>query len=274
MAFSQEAALLAKAVWSAALVLGLAAIAERVSTRIAGILAGAPQNALLVYFFVGRDMGTAYVVKSVPHGIVAFTATLAFVLAYYWASLRLRRFTPALSAFIGLVVFVAVAAVLAAIPFTMASAAALTLCAVLLAVWLFRKIEFVTVTRPVRYTARLMLLRGGVAAVLVVCITALAEHLGARWAGLLTGFPTVLLPTLLIVHLTYGMASTHALIRNFPIGMGSIILYILSIPLTFPHFGVYGGTVVSLGVAFVYLAAVVLWGRRWAARRSVPPAGP
>jgi hypothetical protein len=49
--------LLAKAFSSAAIVLGLSAIAARVSLRIAGILAGAPQAVVLVYFFVGRDMG-------------------------------------------------------------------------------------------------------------------------------------------------------------------------------------------------------------------------
>jgi hypothetical protein len=49
--------LLAKVFSSAAIVLGLSAIAERVSLRIAGILAGALQAVVLVYFFVGRDMG-------------------------------------------------------------------------------------------------------------------------------------------------------------------------------------------------------------------------
>ena len=52
MDIPHETTLLAKVLWSAAIVLGLSAVAERVSMRIAGILAGAPQGVVLVYFFV------------------------------------------------------------------------------------------------------------------------------------------------------------------------------------------------------------------------------
>ena len=88
MPTSFELSLLAKALWSAALVIALTWLAERVSTRVAGIVAGAPQNAVLVYFFVGRDMGIPFAVESVPHGVASFTATIAFVLAYYAAGAR------------------------------------------------------------------------------------------------------------------------------------------------------------------------------------------
>lgn len=261
MEFPHETSLLAKAIWSVAIVLGLAAVAERVSTRIAGILSGAPLNTALVYFFVGGDMGAAYVVESTPHGIAAIMGTLAFVLAYYAASSWLPRYAAIGGVLVALAVFVAVAVALVAIPFTLASAAVATLCAIALALWLFRGLAVVPVARPVRYTARLLLLRGGLAALFVVAITEVAEALGTRWTGLMTGFPTTLLPTLLILHLTYGSANAHAIIRNFPLGIGSIILYIASVSVTFPQWGVYGGTAASLLVSLSYLTAVMLWGR-------------
>ena len=260
MDIPQETSLVAKVLWSAAIVLGLAAVAERVSTRIAGILAGAPTSAVLVYFFVGQDMGISYVVESVPHGIAAFTATLAFVLTYYRVSLQFSRYATFSSSLLGIVVFLAVASVLVIIPFNLASAVAVTTCALVLAIWLFRKIEFVPVTRPVHYTAGLLMLRGGLAAMLIVSVITLAENLGTRWTGLLTGFPATLLPTLLIIHVTYGTETTHAVIRSLPVGMGSVVLYILSVPLTFPVWGIYGGTAASLAVSFVYLTSVILWG--------------
>ena len=259
MDIPQETTLLAKVFWSAAIVVGLSAIAERVSTRMAGILAGAPQNAVLIYFFVGRDMGTAYVVESVPYAIAAFTATLAFVIGYYWSSLWFTRHTAMASSVIGVAAFVVFAWVLDGVLFTLASAFLLTLCSSAAALWHFRKIRNVPVDNPVRFTARIVLLRGGLAATAVVVLIYLAESLGSRWAGLLTGFPAILLPTLVIIHLTYGTASTHTMIRSFPIGLGSIVLYILSVPLTFPHFGVLGGTAASLALSFVYLTMVMIW---------------
>jgi hypothetical protein len=94
---------------------------------------------------------------------------------------------------------------------------------------------------------------------LIVGVITLAEILGTRWTGLLTGFPATFLPTLLIIHLTYGAAQTHAIIRNFPVG---VIFYILTVAVTFPLWGIYGGTAASLAVSFLYLAGVALNGGR------------
>ncbi len=256
-----ETSLLAKVLWSAGIVLCLAAIAERVSTRVAGILSGAPLSAVILYFFVGREMGTAYVVESVPHGIAAFSATLAFVLAYYKSSRWLSNWVPLGSAVIAIAVFLVVAGGLVLIPFTLTGATVTTGCVIAFAIWLFRKIEFIQVEKPVKYTPRLLFLRGGTAAALIVTAIALAENLGPRWTGLLVGFPSTLLPTLVIIHTTYGTPSAQALLRNFPVGMGSIILYILCVSYAFPRWGVYGGTAAALTVAVLYISAVMTWSK-------------
>jgi hypothetical protein len=75
-----------------------------------------------------------------------------------------------------------------------------------------------------------------------------------------------MLPTLLIVHHTYGAPSTHAMIRNIPLGVGSIVVYILAVSVAFPVLGVTLGTLASLAAAMVYLSAA-MWlgpGRRTA----------
>jgi uncharacterized membrane protein (GlpM family) len=249
-------------------VLGLSAIAERVSTRIAGILAGAPQNVVLVYFFVGRDLGVDHVTQSAPHGIASFSATIAFALAYYLGSSSFPRYSAVAGSLIGIAAFIVAAVVLSMIPFTLASATILTLCAIAIAVWLGQGIKLMSLEKPVGYTSRLLLLRAGAATMLIIGVITLAEILGPRWTGLLTGFPTVVLPTLLIIHTTYGAGPTHAIIRNLPLGLGSIMLYIWSIPITFPRWGVYGGTAASLAVSFLYLAAAALMAGRRASQPS------
>ena len=257
--------ILTKGLWSATLVVIMAAVAERVSPRMAGIFSGLPLSALIIYFFIGLEMGVEFTVASVPHGVAAFVATLAYVLTYYMVSKRLKRFSAAVSTLLGVVAFFAVAFPIAAIPFTLWTATAMTVCVLIFMVWLFRRIEFVTVERPVRYTARLLLARGGIAAVLIVIVITTAEALPPKWTGILAGFPTTLIPTFLILHLTYGPEQTHAMMRSFPIGMGSILLFILSVTETYPQFGVYAGTAASLAVSLTYVSIVVLFG---AARKN------
>ena len=244
-----ETSLLIKALWSAIIVLGISAIAERVSTRVAGILAGAPLSAVLFFFFVGRDMGIPFIVASIPHAIAAFSGTVVFVLAYYWASARFTTYSVIAGTTAATLAFLAVALAQMAIPFTVFTATALTMIVICLALWILRHIEFIKVSRPVRFTARLLFLRGGMAATMITIVIALAESLGSRWTGLLVGFPTALLPTLLIIHTTYGAPSTHAIIRNFPLGMGSIIFYILTVRYSFPLVGVYLGTAAALAAS-------------------------
>jgi hypothetical protein len=266
------AAIAAKILWSAGLVLGLSFLAERVSTRVAGILAGAPQNTVLVFFFVGLDMGVEHVVASTPHAIASFSATAGFGLAYYFASLWCERWPAAAGAIASTGVFFAIAMGLSLVHLTLFEATALTLCVILATVWIFRRIQLVSVPKPVRYTPGLLLLRGSIAAILIVTSITLAEVLSTRWTGLLTGFPAILLPTLLIINVTYGTPSAHAFIRNFPLGVTSIIVYILTVPITFPHLGVWGGTAVSLAISLVYLAGITVWGI--GSRTATAPAGP
>ena len=273
MEIPHEASLLIKVALSAAIVLGLTFIAERVSTRIAGLLSGAPLTAVLVYFFVGRDLGTEYVVESIPHSISSFTGTIIFVLTYYWVSARLERFSVWGGLGLGVVVYFLVAALLHEIPFTMTSATVLSLSAITLSSRLLRKIRIVRVARPIRLTATQLLLRGGLAALLISIVISLAETVGSHWTGLLVGFPATLLPTYLIIHLTYGKASTHAMVRNFPTGVASLIIYIWLVPFTFPALGVYGGTAACLAASLVYLSCIMFLGRirLGPASRSAPP---
>ena len=260
--------LLAKALWSAALVIALTWLAERVSLRIAGIIAGAPQNAVLVYFFVGRDMGIPFAVASVPHGISSFTATVAFVLAYYGAAARASRATAPWGCAAGLAAFWLVAWALSAVPFTFVPAALLTACAIALAIWLFRHAGPIPIARPVRYTARLLFLRGSAAAATIVFAVTLAEFLGPRWAGLMAGFPATLLPTLLIIHLTHGRPSALAVLRTFPLGVVSVAIFVAGVGVFFPALGVPAGTAAALAVSILYLSAVGFAGTRRSIKAS------
>jgi hypothetical protein len=257
-----ESSLLAKALWSGGIVLALSLIAERVSTRLAGILSGAPIGVTMVYFFVGLERGPIYIAESVPFAIASLTGTMAFVYVYYRASLWFKRLNAVMSAVTASLAFIAISLVLIRIPFGMIGALAISLGSFALLGYLLRRIGDVDVDEPVRITFGLLSLRSGMAALFVVGIITLADSLGSAWTGMLIGFPMTLLPTLFIVHATYGHKHTHTMIQNLPFGLTSLIVYVLAVAETFPRLGVVGGTVSSLLVALAYLTTITFFRMR------------
>ena len=74
-----------------------------------------------------------------------------------------------------------------------------------------------------------------------------------KWAGLFSAFPITLFPLILIVHITYDKEHVHTIIKNFPVGLGALIVYSLSVYKSYPIWGIYLGTAVSLMMSTVYL---------------------
>lgn len=248
------------------IVLGISLVAERVSPRAAGIISGAPMGALISYYFLGLEEGIDFVTASVPYAVAGMSGVMAFVCGYYVASTRVRGFNPLLSTIAGLAGFLAAAVSMRGVAFSALGGLAVAAAAALLAGTLLRRAVDIRVVAPVRMTFGLLALRAGSAAALVVSVVSLAKILGPAWAGILMGFPMTLLPSILIVHVTYSKEHAYAMLRGFPLGIGSVLSYLLSVPFSFPAFGVHLGTLASLAIALCYLAALSLL-FRWRRRR-------
>ncbi|MEJ2473687.1 MAG: hypothetical protein P8Y74_07345 [Desulfobacterales bacterium] len=119
--------------------------------------------------------------------------------------------------------------------------------------FIFRNIEDSRIDQPVRLTFRVLVLRAALAAVIILMITGAAKWVGPRWAGLFSAFPTTLFPLMLIVHISYGRPAVNTIIKNFPRGLGSLILYALGVSFVYPRFGVLPGTIVAFMLATAYL---------------------
>ena len=63
---------------------------------------------------------------------------------------------------------------------------------------------------------------------------------------------------MLIVHLTYSAAHVHAMLSAFPVGLGSVIIYIVTVSETFPRYGVNWGSLSALAAAWTYLIVLPL----------------
>jgi uncharacterized membrane protein (GlpM family) len=247
------------------MVLGLALVAERVSPRVAGVLSGYPLGAAIALFFIGFEIGPQFAADSAVFALAGLTASLAFVSAYYAASARCRgrAIGPATAA--ALAAYFAAAWALQAVPFSLPGAVLLPAASIPLFVYLFRRIPNVAIARSVRFTPAVLLVRAVLAAAIILAITAAARLVGPAWAGLFSAFPTMLFPLMLIVHLTYDKAHVHTIIKNFPLGLGSLIVYCGTVALGYPGLGVGWGTAAAFAAATAYLlifGAVVVRRRR------------
>ena len=238
-------------------VLGFSILAERCSPRLAGILMGAPLGALISYFFIGQEAGPEYVVAGTPFAAAGMTGTLMFTYAYYRTSVWCSDWLPHWNAFsatlIGVAVYLIFIATIKGFAFNIVFALTLVIPAMFLGTFMFRKLGDLAVAAPPQLTLRLLFMRAGGAALLVSLISSLAASLGPVWGGLLMAFPMTLLPTMVIIHLSYSKEHVYALLSAFPVGLGSVIVYIVVVGETFPRFGVTGGTIIALAAAWVYL---------------------
>ncbi len=241
-------------------VLGLSLVAEHVSTRLAGMLSGYPLGAAIVLFFYGIEQGPVFAAQSAVYTLAGLVATEVFVFVYYRVSRTIVRFSLALSSAGAIAGYLAAAWLLQHLPLTRVEAAALSIVSVPLFDWSFRAIENSRILGAPRLKPRDLAFRALLAAVIVVAITASARVVGTTWAGLFSAFPTTLFPLIVIVHLSYERRHVHTIIKNFPLGIGSLIIYALVVTASYPRWGVIPGTAAAFAAATLYLA---VWGLVW-----------
>ena len=248
-----EPILFVKLLVSIILVLSLSAVAEHVSPRAAGLLAGYPAGAAITMFFIGLDIGPDFAAESAIYTMIGLIATQAFVFCYFKSTLYFRKFTIAASSAMAILGYLFVIWLLHFIQLNKFLAALLPIASIFVFIFLFRQIKNATIKERVKLTPKILFLRAFLAGFIILIIIATAKSVGVRWAGLFQAFPSTLFPLILIVHLTYDRAHVHTIIKNFPQGLGSLITYSLCVSIVYPISGVYIGTLISLAAASVYL---------------------
>jgi hypothetical protein len=249
--------LLVKIITATLIVVVLSVVAEKASPRVSGLLAGYPLGTALVLFFYGVELGPRFAADAAVFSLLGLVASQTFVYVYYQTSLRVHRYSPLVSSLCAIAGFLLVARLFSRLPATPSLSFGVTLASVGLFIFLFRKLPDVAIKRDIHLGPRILLLRSILAAGLIVVITTVAGLVGKSWAGLLSGFPMTLFPLILIIHMTYRPAHVHTIIKNFPKGLGALILYAISVYLLYPRFGIYIGTAAAFGAASLYSLAIL-----------------
>lgn len=246
---------LAKLAVSIGMVLGLGAIAVRVSPRVAGLLAGYPLGTAIALFFIGLELSPGFAAESAVHTLAGFTATLALGGGYLLAGRRPGLPGVLAGTATGLVAFLAVSLVLTRVEFDRLTGTLTTLVAIALFTWLYRRVPE-SVARPGgRFSWAALTVRALLAAVIIFVITGLAHVLPAAWAGVMAAFPVTMYPFLVILHLTHGPAPVATVIKHYPMGLGALLCYALCVSFTYPTLGLALGTLAGFAVATLWLLA-------------------
>ncbi|USG60368.1 hypothetical protein NBZ79_14445 [Sneathiella marina] len=252
-----------KIVVTSAIVLGLSWLSERVGPRIAGIFAGLPLGIAVSLFFMGVEQGPEFASSASLSALGGLGASLVFCYVYWKFSSLLGAWNAVLTSVISITVFLLVAAALGLLPQNRWILTAVTVTITGIAIFLFRDIgkNDAGSRKEVKVTPTMLVIRAAVATAILLIITGLANVIGEKWAGLLSGFPITLYPVLLIVHVTYSKEEAHGIIKGFPYGIGSLIICALAASYLLVPLGVYWGMLASIALSTIYLAAAaaVMW---------------
>jgi uncharacterized membrane protein (GlpM family) len=242
-----------KIIVTVSIVLGLSLIAEHVSPRIAGLLAGYPLGAALALLFYGIEISPEFAAQSAIYTIFGLIAIQSFAYFYFIISSFTEKFTIPISSTVAVAGFFVIAWLLHFLQVGTFFTVMLTIASIFLFMYQFRKIKNKKIQKKISMSFQIIFVRAVFAALFIVVITGIAKLVGPRWAGLFSAFPTTFFPLLVIVHFTYTTEHAHTIIKNFPIGLGSIIAYALAVSFTYPAYGIFAGTAISLGIATLYL---------------------
>ena len=253
--------LLLKILIASVIVIGLAELAERSSTKMAGILAGLPVGSALVLFFYGLDFGAVYVDKVTPYNLLGLSASLSFVTFYYFGSTLSERFSMLSGISLGLSAYLFIAYFLSFVRIENAVIPALLLSTLIFITHtLFKKIPDAISSKSGKLKPMQILGRGIVATFFVLAASYSPRLFSDEMAGILSSFPSSILPLLLILHLSQGKAVTQAVIKYLPLGYIGVMIYSIVVGQMYVDFGVYMGTLLSLVISTSYLLIFLLLG--------------
>nr|WP_321467532.1 hypothetical protein [uncultured Desulfobulbus sp.] len=251
--------LLAKLVAAMVMVIAITWIAERVSSRFAGVLLGFPLGAGLSLLFIGLVQGADFAAQSAQWTTQGLLPTLIWCLSYRVLAEKLHRLYRPLAVLLSLLVSLfcylpSTLLVMELAPSSLGLRLLLSLFALGIFSLLFRhgpQQENTICPQPV--TGLILLGRALLTALIILAITSSAGYVGSHWSGVFSAFPATILPVVLILHSHYGSVILRPLFQQLPMGMLAIVVFSLAVAWSYPILGVGWGTIASYGIAMSYL---------------------
>ncbi len=235
-------------------VLGLSFVAEKISARLAGLLAGYPIGTAIILHFYGLEYGAGFAADAAVFNLCGLLASQC--LAYVYCRAAARRMSLAATSLLALGGYLLPALVLSQARPTRLTALAVAVAATALFCLLLRgrtgrPAAVLCAWSPGLVAGRLLF-----TAALVLAVTGIADRVGPAWAGLFSAFPVALYPLVFLLHREHGPEIVQDLLARFPFGLWSVIAYSLVVSRAYPVAGVAWGTLLGFAAATIVLAAM------------------
>jgi len=237
-------------------VVGLSLIAEHLSTRLAGILAGFPHGIAIVLYFIGIEQGTEFAAQASIYAIGGLAANVLLAYAYFLLCRSANRGNLVLASIGSVTAFLCAATILYQLKIDQFNATVIAGGTIAVVGLLLRHVDNTHITGKTKIRLVDILLRAVLATAIVLTITQMAYLIGPNWSGLLAGFPVVTFPLLLIVHSQHGKEPVATIVKNYPFGLTSLIVFTVIVSFAYPVFGMNLGTLIGLACAIIYLAGL------------------
>lgn len=263
------AILLPKLLLAPAFVVLVSLAVRRFGPRIGGLFGGLPVVAGPILFIYALDHGEAFAAEAAANSLVALIALTAFVVTVA----RLGPSSGAIgSVVLGWGVFLAVGALVAQPGFAPLPGLIVTLASFVVGLAVMPQPAPGETAEAPRRPKHDLVLRGGVAAAMVLALTSVASRLGPTASGILAPFPTItsVLAGFATAHET--RATTLHLLRNMIRGFWSFAAFLFTVATTIEPFGTAGGFVAAIGATVAVQAGLLLWDLRRAA--AAPDSAP
>jgi hypothetical protein len=259
-------AFLVRLLATAGIVLAVTVIVGRLGPRIGGVVAGLPIVVGPGLAFIALDKPSDYLVEAAGFVLVSLIATQAFMFAYARAARSLR---PAPSLSVAVAAWLAAIAILALPTLPPVAATLLFTLAAFVSAHLLRRTEADPATPPVQDGWTSLLLRAGLAGIMVGAISLGAQALGPRIAGLLLAYPVGMTVIAVTIHQRHGAPAVIGTLAAAALGTLSIGAFALAVALLTSPLGAAPALLLALGASLL-VSLLLLHLRRRSASSGLP----
>lgn len=237
-------------------------IAERLGSKLGGVLAGLPSTIIISLFFIGWTQSPEVAVQATTVVPIIMGINALFVVVY--ALLRNSNFYIAVG---GALAFWACASfILAAVKFSSFLISMIGFAVfVIFSYFILEKWHsFPSASKKyVKYQLPILLIRGVLSGLIIAFAVIMTKVSGPLLGGMFSAFPAVMLSTMIITYFAHGTDFSLAVLKIITVsGPVNVVVYAIAVRFLYGSTGLVLGTVISFIISLISSFLVYVFVKR------------
>jgi len=231
---------------------GATLLAERLGSKLGGLVTNLPSNILISLIFVVMVNGIPYVIDALPAVPIGMAINMIFLFVFIIA----LQYGLLLSTIISLLIWfgLAIAAAFLNYDNLFVNVVFYIIMSFITFIVLEKVIKIPSAKKSnKKYTPLQMFIRAVFAGSIVASVVVISKFFDAYILGIFSTFPAVLLSTMVILGINQGKEFAQATGKVLVLSSTNIVVYVVAVYFTFPRFGIILGTVISFICSFLWV---------------------